>query len=150
MNAISKRALSIDVLHETLNYPLNTPMENLPLLDAGGGQPCGIEDAVPGLRRNRLAEAQVLEGRLGVGDARVDVHLAALHRDGAAADGSGGRLHHQAIDDAADAGQVQRQHQDQGQWQGEGQGQGHGQEAALPCGGHDADAQGGDGRLGYH
>jgi len=62
---------------------------------------------VPWLRGNRLSEAQVLDGRLGVGDARVDMHLPALHRHGATAYRSGGCLHDQAIDDAADAGQVQ-------------------------------------------
>lgn len=87
----------------------------LPLLDAGGREAGGIEYAVPGLSRHRLAEAQIIDRRLGIGYARIDVHFATLHRYGTAAHRTGAGLHHQAIDDAAHAGQLRRQHEQRGE-----------------------------------
>lgn len=99
----------------TLNLPLPPPLFpplHLPLLNAGGRKPCGIEYTVPGLRRNRLAKAQIINGRLGIRYARIDVHLASLHCHRTTAHRARAGLHHKAIDDAADAGET-RQRQDE-------------------------------------
>lgn len=95
-----------------LLYPFSPTPFYLPLLNAGGRKPCGIEYTVPGLCRNRLAKAQIINGRLGIWYARVDMHLASLHCHRTTAHRARAGLHHKAIDDAADAGET-RHRQDE-------------------------------------
>lgn len=106
------RAAGADSQWQTLHpLPSLTPFY-LPLLNTGGRKSCGIEYTVPGLCRNRLAKAQIINGRLRIWYARVDMHLASLHCHRTTAHRARAGLHHKAIDDAADAGET-RQRQDE-------------------------------------